>query len=458
MSGDIMVILKIRREISLEDQGKQLVEHENIHRLKIGEKNIALIGTAHVSQESADLVKKVIDTEKPDTVCVELCENRFKSIKDRDNWKNMDLVKVIKEKKAIILIINFMLSSFQRKIAKKLGVRPGQEMIQAIDSADEHGLKVAVIDRDVRTTISRTWGFMSAKSKFKLFAGMGGMVMVIVMLVMIGAMVAKIFIPAYTTKYFGLTILGVFGLLALLSGGKPEEEELTKEKLEEMKKQDTLELLLAEMGDSVPDIKHRLIDERDLYMVEKIRHVDGNNIIAVVGAGHVPGMIKNWETPVNINNLDEAPPKSNLMTILKWGIPVLIIASIIFGYYMGGASKGNDVLIAWILANGICAAIGTIIALGHPLSVLSAFIAAPITSLSPAIGAGMVVGFVEALLRKPTVGDFEALPEDFTTAKGWWRNKVTRILLVFLFSGFGSAVGTWIGIAKISDIINEILF
>ena len=441
----------------LEEEAKQQVEHENIHRLKIGDKNVALIGTAHVSQESADLVKEIIDKEKPDTVCIELCENRFKSIRDRDNWSKMDLVKVIKEKKAMILIINFMLSSFQRKIAKKLGVRPGQEMIQAIESADEHKLDVAVIDRDVRKTITRTWGLMSAKSKFKLFAGMGGVAMILMMVVMTGAIIAKVAVPAYTTKYFVLTIVGAFALMSFLAGGKGEEEELTKEKLEEMKKQDTLELLLAEMGESVPDIKMRLIDERDLYMVEKLRHVEGKNLIAVVGAGHVPGMIKNWETSVNLEELDETPKSGNLGTILKWGIPILIIASIVFGFYMGGPEAGQDAIWAWVLANGICSAIGTAIALGHPLSILVAFIAAPITSLSPAIGAGMVVGYVEAVLRKPKVGDFESLPEDFTTAKGWWRNKVTRILLVFLFSGFGSAIGTWIGIAKISDIINKII-
>ena len=439
----------------MEEEAKQQVEHENIHRLKIGDKNVALIGTAHVSQESADLVKEVIDKEKPDTVCIELCENRFKSIKDRDSWNKMDILKVIKEKKAMILIINFMLSSFQRKIAKKLGVRPGQEMIQAIESADEHELNVAVIDRDVRTTINRTWGFMSLRSKFRLFVGMGGLAMVISMVVITAALIAKFTVPEYTTKYFGLTIAGLFGIMMLLTSGKTEEEELTKEKLEEMKKQDTLELLLAEMGDSVPDIKNRLIDERDLYMVEKLRHVEGNNLIAVVGAGHVPGMIKNWETPVDLPELDKQASPSKLMPLLKWGIPLLIMASIAWGFYMGGSDKGVELIWVWVLANGICSAIGTIIAFGHPLSVVVAFIAAPITSLSPAIGAGMVVGFVEALLRKPTVGDFERLPDDFTTARGWWRNKVTRILLVFLFSGFGSAIGTWIAGFEIFDRLNK---
>ena len=436
----------------MEQEEKQLVEHENIHRMKIGDKNVALIGTAHVSQESADLVKEVIDKEKPDTVCIELCENRYKSIKERDNWSKMDLVKVIKEKKALILIINFMLASFQRKIAKKLGVRPGQEMIQAIESADEHKLDVAVIDRDVRKTISRTWGFMSFKSKFKLFVGMGGLAMVIMMVVITAALIAKFTVPEFTTKYFGMTMIGVFALMYFFTDkGPAEEDELTKEKLEEMKKQDTLELLLAEMGDSVPDIKHRLIDERDLYMVEKLRHVEGNNVIAVVGAGHVPGMMKNWETPVNLTELDESPKPSKFVPLLKWGIPLLIVASIVWGFYAGGIDKGVELVWVWVLANGICSAVGTIIALGHPLSVITAFIAAPITSLSPAIGAGMVVGFVEAILRKPTVGDFETLPEDFTTARGWWRNKVTRILLVFLFSGLGSAVGTWIAGFEIFD-------
>ncbi|MCM8531149.1 MAG: TraB/GumN family protein [Lentisphaeraceae bacterium] len=429
----------------VEEQEKVLVVHENIHRLKVGDKNVALIGTAHVSQESADLVKEIIDKEKPDSVCIELCENRYKSIKERDNWRNMDLVKVIKEKKALILIINFMLSSFQRKMAKKLGVRPGQEMIQAIESSDEHGLNVEVIDRDVRTTLNRTWGYMGLKSKMNLLIGMVGWGTILGFVIITAAMLAKLFVEGYTPKMFGITMAAAFGVMMFAGGNKSnEEDELTKDKLEDMKKQDTLELLLAEMGESVPDIKKRLIDERDLYMVEKIRHAPGKDVIAVVGAGHVPGMIKNWETEINISELDEAPKPGYMGKVIKWGIPAVIVAIFALGFVFGGADKFKDLVWIWVVVNGACSAIGTMIALGHPLSIIVAFIAAPITSMNPAIGAGMVVGFVEALLRKPKVEDFEQLPEDFVTARGWWRNKVTRVLLVFLLSGFGSAVGTWI--------------
>lgn len=434
-------------------QEKEIVVHQNIHRLKVGGKNVALIGTAHVSQESADLVKEVIDKEKPDSVCVELCENRYKSIKDKESWRNTDLVKVIKEKKALILIINFMLASFQKKMAKKLGVRPGQEMIQAIQSADEHDLNIEVIDRDVRTTLNRTWGYMGFKSKFNLFIGMIGWPALSGGLGLSVTMFGKMFMPeVFTGKVFGICLAVCFGLIMFGSKGEEEEsDELTKEKLEDMKKQDTLELLLAEMGESVPDIKKRLIDERDLYMVENIRHAPGENIIAVVGAGHVPGMIKNWETDINIAELDEAPKAGKTGTVLKWGIPAIIILVFVLGFIYGGEEKFKEMAWEWILANGICSAIGTMAALGHPISILTAFIAAPITSLNPTIGAGMVVGFVEAKLRKPKVEDFETLPEDFTTAKGWWRNKVTRILLVFLLSGFGSGIGTWLAIYLFSQ-------
>lgn len=427
------------------EEEKTLIKHENIHRLKIGDKNVALIGTAHVSQESADLVKEVIDTEKPDTVCIELCENRYKSMKDKDSWRKTDLVKVIKEKKALILIINFMLASFQRKMAKKLGVKPGQEMIQAIESAEENDSVVDVIDRDVRTTLSRTWGFMGFKSKFNLFIGMIGWPALIGGLGLSVVMLAKMFIPEFTGKMLAISMAACFGLI-LFSGGKKEDEsdEMTKEKLEDMKKQDTLELLLDEMGQSVPDIKLRLIDERDLYMVEKIRQAPGKDVVAIVGAGHVPGMIKNWETEVNLEELNKAPKPGHMGKIIKWGIPALIIGIFIIGFMVGGQEKFTEMIWVWVLVNGAFSAVGTLIALGHPLSIITAFIAAPITSMNPAIGAGMVVGFVEALLRKPTVDDFERLPEDFITAKGWWRNKVTRVLLVFLFSGLGSGIGTWV--------------
>ena len=439
----------------MEEAEKQLVEHENISRLKIGDKNVALIGTAHVSQESADLVKEVIDKEKPDTVCVELCENRFKSIKDRDSWRKMDLVKVFKEKKAMILVINFMLASYQRKIAKKLGIKPGQEMIQAIQSAGENEAQVDVIDRDVRKTISRTWGYMTFKSKFKIFMGMGGLPILIMMTLLLGGFIASQMIPEFTNRQYMTAVAVMFGALFLFSlGGAQEEDEISKEKLEEMKKQDTLQLLLDEMGESVPDIKKRLIDERDLYMVEKIRQAPGNDIVAVVGAGHVPGMIANWDSKINIEELDEAPKPGHMGKIIKWGIPLIILAAFVFGFYMS-KDKGIEVIWIWVLANGVCSAVGTAIALGHPISIITAFIAAPLTSLNPTIGAGMVVGFVEAKLRKPTVADFENLPEDFQTKQGWWRNKVTRILLVFLFAGLGSAVGTWVAGLEILDAIKK---
>ena len=244
-------------------------------------------------------------------------------------------------------------------------------------------------------------------------------------------------------------------MMFLIPDKKSESDELTKDKLEEMKKQDTLELLLAEMGESVPDIKLRLIDERDLFMVEKLRRSQGTNVVAIVGAGHVPGMLKNWETDVDLDDLSETPPPGSLKIILKWGVPALIIGLFALGYFIGGKELLGESIWIWVLFNGILSAIGTAIALGHPLSILTAFLAAPITSLNPTVGAGMVVGYVEAKLRKPKVDDFERLPEDFTTAKGWWRNKVTRILLVFMLSSVGSGIGTWAAGIQIAKTAKE---
>lgn len=376
--------------------------NEMVHHLNHDGKEITLIGTAHVSKESVDLVKTVIDELKPDTVCVELCESRAQAIRQKDRWQEMDIVKVIKEKKAFLLLSNLMLASFQKRIAARLEVSPGQEMIQAMASADAVGASVHLADRDIRTTLSRTWRNMGLWGKIKL----------------------------------------VFQLLLSLG----EVDEISEEDVEKMKQQDMLASILDEVGHAMPQVRSTLIDERDRYLTEKVRTAPGHRIVAVVGAGHVPGMKRYWNQPIDLEPLEALPPKGRVTGFLKWFIPFCICSLIVYGFFRSGADAGTGMVTWWVLANGILAGVGAIIALGHPLTILSSILAAPLTSLNPMIAAGWVSGLVEAFSRKPKVRDFENLPSDILSVKGFWRNKVTRVLLVVVFTNLGSAIGTFVAI------------
>jgi pheromone shutdown-related protein TraB len=371
-----------------------------VYHLTCGDKIVLLVGTAHVSQSSVDLVKEIITSEHPDTVCVELCPSRFQTLRQQESWQNMDIVKVIKEKKAFLLLSNLILAAFQKRIAAKLNIRPGQEMIQAMESADAVGAHIHLADRDIRTTLSRTWGQMSLWSRMKL----------------------------------------IFQLV--LSFG--EMDEIEEEEVERMKQQDVLETVLAEVGQSMPSIRKTLIDERDQYLAAKIRSAPGNKIVAVVGAGHVPGIQRNWQAAVDMAELETLPPKKKIGSFFKWLIPLIIIATLFYGFFVGGTRAGADMLLWWVAANGILAGLGALLALAHPLTICSSIMAAPLTSLNPMIAAGWVSGLVEAISRKPKVRDFEHLQEDILSFKGFWRNKVTRILLVVVFTNIGSSIGTFV--------------
>jgi pheromone shutdown-related protein TraB len=213
-----------------------------------------------------------------------------------------------------------------------------------------------------------------------------------------------------------------------------------------------LESLLAEVGKSLPVIREILIDERDRYLAEKIKNAPGRKIVAVVGAGHVPGIKKYWNTDIDIQELEKIPPKGKFSGIFKWILPIAIMALLIAGFFYGGAKAGTDMVVWWIAANGIMAGLGAIIALAHPLTIIASILAAPLTSLNPMIAAGWVSGLVEAFSRKPKVRDFERLPEDIVSIRGFWRNKVTRILLVVLFTNLGSSIGTFIAIPLMAKV------
>lgn len=377
---------------------------ENITRINLNGKELILIGTAHVSRQSAEQVKEVIEREKPDSVCIELDAQRYQSVMDSNKWKETDIFKVIKEKKATLLLMNLAISSFQNRLAKQFDIKPGQEMIQGIESAKETGANLVLADRNIQITFSRIWHN-----------------------------------------------LGLFGKAQLLNGvffSIFSKETISEEDLENMKSQDTLNAVLAEFTESFPKLKTPLIDERDQYLAQKIKNAPGDKVVAVLGAAHVPGITKEIHKEHDLEALSQTPPKSIVPKIIGWAIPLLIIAVMVFTF-IANPSAGFDQALSWILWTGTLAAVGAAVAFGHPLAILSAFLAAPITALHPLIAAGWVSGIVQAYIRKPNVGDFEKLSEDVFSIKGFWNNKVTRVLLVVVITNLGASFGTFIGGADV---------
>jgi len=375
----------------------------DVHTIHSKDRTILLVGTAHISQESVDLVQEVISQEKPDTVCIELDEKRFKALTQKKKWQSLDLKQIIKNKQLSTLMINLLMASYQKKLGDQLGVQPGAELLSATRTAEAHNIPIALCDRDVRITLRRAW---KSTSFFK---------------------------KGY--------------LLATLFASLFDSTEISEEKLAEMKQKDVLSDLMDEMGSTLPDVKKVLIDERDIYLSEKIKETSGERVVAVVGAGHVAGIMKVFQEDrsAELEKITTIPPISKVWKFIGWSIPALIIGSLVaIGVQKGAADAGANVLY-WILANGIPSAIGGILAFANPLTVLGVFAAAPVTSLTPVIGAGYVAAFIQVMRTPPVVKEFETVGEDMGTIKGWWQNKLLRLFLVFLFTGLGSSVGTYIG-------------
>ncbi|MFC7063715.1 TraB/GumN family protein [Halobacillus seohaensis] len=386
------------------------INDENITRIHLDNKELILIGTAHVSRKSAEQVKEVIEFEQPDAVCVELDEQRYQSIKDGNKWQETDIFKVIKQKKATLLLMNMVISSFQKRMAKQMGIKPGQEMIQGIESANDTGATLVLADRNIQITFARIWGNLGFKGKAKLLMQI---------------------------------IFSIFS-----------NEKMSEEELEKLKSKDMLDAMLQDFTKSFPRLKKPLIDERDQYLSQKIKEAPGNKIVAVLGAAHVPGIKEEIHKEHDLEKLNKKPSKSKVPKLIGWSIPVLIISIIAYTFYTNPAA-GTQQTISWVLWNGSFSAIGTAVALGHPLAILTAFIAAPITSLNPLIAAGWFAGFVQAYFRRPNVKDFETLSEDVSSLKGFWNNKVTRILLIIVLANLGSSLGTAIGGADVLRLFFE---
>lgn len=390
---------------------------DTINRITIGDREIILVGTAHVSHESVNEVKDVIETENPDRVCIEIDEGRYQSLVDTESWKKLDIHQAIKQKKGFLMIASLILGSFQKKIGADIGIKPGEEMKIAAEAAIEKGIPFTFSDRAIQVTLQRAWAKSNLWNKMKLLA--------------------SLIASAFST------------------------ESVDKSDIEELKNSNALQGMMEELANYLPSVKEVLIDERDRFLATSIFNTTEKKVVAVVGAGHGPGILQwierldNKEVSNDVSDISVIPPKRAYEKAIPWIIPFLIVGIIAVGFITSGVEVGLHMVLIWVLANGIPSALGAIIALAHPLTVLISFVAAPITSMNPTIGVGFVSGLLESSFRKPRISDLENLQDDAGSLRGWYRNRVMRILLVFLLSSLGSAIGTWWAIPHLSIILGS---
>jgi len=382
-------------------------ESDTIHRITLSDgTEIILIGTAHVSQNSVEEVRRIIDEENPDRICIELDEGRMQSKTEKKSWENMDIRKVIKEGKGFLLLANTALASFQRRLGKQTGALPGDEILGAAEIAKEKGIPLSLVDRDIQVTFKRAWGLSSLWKKCKLAASL---------------------------------ISAAFS-----------NEEITAEDIEKLKEEDTLQSLLNEMAKELPTLKEVLIDERDRYLAISIYKAEGKKKIATIGAGHASGVIKTLEAidggtnKYTLEELSEVPKPSKAGKILSYAIPLAIVALILISLLTSGWDQGMRTFLYWIAVNCTCTFIATLLSGAHILNVLACTVTAPFFALNPALGVGMLGGVLEATLRKPKVKDFENINDDALKFRLWYKNRILHALVVFFFSSVGSAFGTLI--------------
>jgi pheromone shutdown-related protein TraB len=397
---------------------EQMLSEQPIREITRDGVHYVLLGTAHVSRASVDAVKEMADSGEFDSIAVELCPARHQALTKQQQWKEMDLYRIIREKKAGLVMANLALGAYQRRIAEQFGIEPGAELKAAADAATAHDLPLQLIDRDLATTLKRSYRAVPWYKRIMLSTGL---------------------------------------VMSTISS-----EEIDEEQIEKLKEGDILESTFTEFAEQSPELYEALIAERDRFMAARLRQENqdnaGKRVLVVIGAGHLEGLANYLET-------DQQDPQSEVESLSKlpkpkrWPkfVPWVIAALVLTGFWLGFSRSpelGWQLVTLWVLINGGLAALGALVARAHPLTILSAMIAAPLTSLNPAIAAGMVTGAVESWLRKPKVSDLERLRDDATTVKGWFKNPATRILLVFFFSNLGSAIGTWVAGFQIFDALS----
>ena len=397
-------------ELSLDEQPIREITRDGVHYV--------LLGTAHVSRASVEAVKQMADSGDFDAIAVELCPARHLALTKEQQWKEMDLYRIIREKKAGLVMANLALGAYQRRIAEQFGIEPGAELKAAAEAAVKHELPLQLIDRDLATTLKRSYRAVPWYKRMMLTTGL---------------------------------------VMSTVSS-----DEIDEEQIEKLKEGDILESTFTEFAEQSPELYGALIAERDRFMAARLRqeNVDnaGQRILVVIGAGHLEGLAKylaedEQDAQTEVTRLSALPPAKRWLKFIPWVIAALVLT----GFYLGFSKSpelGWELVTLWVVINGGFAALGALIARAHPITILSAMIAAPLTSLNPAIAAGMVTGMVESWLRKPKVSDLERLRDDATTLKGWFKNPATRILMVFFFSNLGSAIGTWVAGFQIFDALS----
>lgn len=369
---------------------------------------VTLMGTAHVSRHSVDDVARAIDSGDYDTVAVELCEPRFMQLKGGDDWRHVDLVKLVRSGRAGLVAAQLALSAYQKRLGDQLGIQPGAEMRGAIDAAESRQLPLWSIDRDIGITLKRLVRNVPWYHRWPMMMGLVG---------------------------------------TLFSRGRIEEDDI-----ERLKQGDVLESAIAEFAEGSPVLYETLIAERDRYMAirlwERVNAEQPSRVLAVVGAGHLQGIADHLqamdaESAAERARLESVPPPGRMGRILPWAIVAIILAGFAIGFYRGPA-LGLRLVAEWVVINGTLTALGALLARAHPLTIITGFLAAPLTSLNPTVGAGMVTAAVQAILRPPVVADLERIRDEVARPLNWWRNRATRVLLVFVFCTAGSVAATYI--------------
>jgi pheromone shutdown-related protein TraB len=386
-----------------EDNNSRYRDAEDVEVIEIDGREFILVGTAHISQESVDLVRNIVEAEKPDCVCIELDAQRYEALSQQKRFASLDLREVIRNQQLAALLINLLLASYQKRLGGKLGVVPGSELLEAAKVAEENDIAISLCDRDIRVTLRRAWASLSLWKKAML-------------------------VSTFAASAF-------------------EDPELSEEELNRIKQKDVLSELMNELGQAMPTLKEALIDERDRYLAQKIRESEGQKLVAVVGAGHIQGMkqaiLKGRDE--DLEEISTIPKVSPWLKWIGWAIPALIVSALGYIGVTQGAAAASDNAIFWFLINAVPCAIGAVIALAHPVTILAGFISAPFTSLTPVIGAGYVTAFVQTYVHPPLVHEFQSVGEDIATLRGWWHSRLLRVFLVFILTTLGSVVGTWVG-------------
>ncbi|HSQ42876.1 MAG TPA: TraB/GumN family protein [Fibrobacteraceae bacterium] len=376
------------------------MENSNLHRISLPGREILLLGTAHISQESIEQVRQVVQDEHPDNVCVELDAGRLKALTEPDRWKSLDLKNVIRQGQLSTLIANLILASYQKRMGLQTGVKPGEELLAAVTSAQELQIPVTLADREVKVTLRRAWRMTPWRRRFML----------------LGTLVQSLF----------------------------DRTEISEEQLKEIKQRDTLNAMMEEFGKTFPELRNVVISERDHFLAGRILNAPGQKTLAVVGAGHVPGitaLVEGGQTPKPEEELNHLPPPSHFWKRLAYAIPVLFVASMVWIGYTKGLGALGDNLLAWVLMTGIPAAAGVALAFPHPLVILVAFVMAPLKPLRPFIGVGTFTALTQAWLMPPRVHEMETVSDDLNHWKLWWKNRLLRIILCFLFPGLPTLLG-----------------